>query len=258
MNPVKTKRYYPFNQYLRDKFGAKVYKVTIDAGFTCPNRDGTKGRGGCIFCNNEGFSVNSRYQRRSTRSIEEQVRQGIDFKRRRYKADKFIAYFQAYSNTYGPVDHLRNLYDRALSFEDMVGLAIGTRPDCTPPQVLDLIESYARKWEVWLEYGLQSSHDETLRRINRGHDFASFLDAMERTHGRGINICVHVILGLPGESYEDMMETARRLSGLDFQGIKIHLLHVMKDTPMERQFHDGKVSLLEQEEYARLVCDFLE
>ena len=156
------------------------------------------------------------------------------------------------------MDHLRELYDRALSFPDVVGLAIGTRPDCAGDEVLDLIESYARRTEVWLEYGLQSSHDRTLKAINRGHDYACFSGAMERTQGRGILICVHVILGLPGETHEDMLITARRLREMNFQGLKLHLLHVMKDTPMERQYREGKVRVFEQEEYASLVVDFLE
>lgn len=258
VTPATTERYYPFNRYLRERFGAKVYKVTLDAGFTCPNRDGTKGWGGCTYCNNEGFSVNSRFDRRSAGSIEDQLRQGIAFKRKRYKAEKFLAYFQAYTNTYDSVKHLRELYDRALSFPDVVGLAIGTRPDCAGDEVLDLIESYARRTEVWLEYGLQSSHDRTLKAINRGHDYACFVGAMERTQGRGIHLCVHVILGLPGETREDMLTTARRLGEMNFQGLKLHLLHVMKDTPMEQQYRQGRVRVFEQNEYASLVVDFLE
>ena len=250
-------RYFGFDRYLRRRFGTKVYKVTLDASFTCPNRDGSKGVGGCTFCNNEGFSVNSR-QDRAAKSIEQQMLEGMQFKRRRYKAEKFIAYFQAYTNTYGSVEHLKDLYDRALSFPDVVGLDIGTRPDCAPDDVLDLIESYTRRCEVWLEYGLQSSHDRTLDLINRGHDFACFLDAMRRTRGRGIHICVHVILGLPGESREDMLETARRLSQVEYQGLKIHLLHILRRTPLEKQYHQGQIRLLEQEEYASLVVDFLE
>ena len=250
--------YYSFNQYLRDKFGTKVHKVTVDAKFTCPNRDGSKGWGGCTFCNNEGFSINTRNGDSSCGSVEEQLLQGIDFKRKRYKAEKFLAYFQAYTNTYGPVERLKSLYDEALSVPDVIGLDVGTRPDCAEKETLDLIQSYADKTEVWLEYGLQSSHDQTLERINRGHDYACFVDAMKRTQGRGINICVHVILGLPGETHEDIMLTAKRLSELNFQGVKIHLLHIMRETQMEEQYKEGDIRLLTLEEYALLVTDFLE
>jgi radical SAM protein (TIGR01212 family) len=246
------------NQYLRDKFGAKVHKVTVDAHFTCPNRDGTLGRGGCTYCNNAGFSVNSRAEPGSSLSVREQIEAGIEFKRRRFKAEKFLVYFQAYTNTYGPIEHLRELYDTALSIPDVVGLDIGTRPDCVANPVLDLIESYASRTEVWLEYGLQTTHDRTLELIHRGHDYAAFVDAMERTRGRGIKICVHVILGLPGETHEDMMVTAERLGRMEFQGIKIHLLHILRDTPMARQYAEGEVSLLSLPEYASLVVDFLE
>lgn len=257
-NMSQPERYYSFNRYLQDRFGVKVYKVTLDAGFTCPNRDGSVGWGGCTFCNNEGFSVNSRADRRKTKSIEEQLQEGMAFKSRRYKARKFLAYFQAYTNTYGSVDHLKDLYDRALSFPDVVGLSIGTRPDCAGDEVLDLIEGYARRTEVWLEYGLQSAHDRTLELINRGHDFACFVDALNRTQGRNIHICVHVVLGLPGETRDDMLETARLLGRMEFQGIKIHLLHILRNTVMERQYQRGELRLMEQEEYASLVVDFLE
>jgi uncharacterized protein len=258
-SPQNKERYYSFNQYLRDKFGTKVYKVTVDAAFTCPNRDGAKAWGGCTFCNNEGFSINSRDDRAKTRSVREQIETGIAFKRERYKAEKFLAYFQAYTNTYRPIEELKPLYDEALSIPDVIGLDIGTRPDCAPEPVLDLIESYTDSSEVWLEYGLQTAHDRTLEAVNRGHDYASFVDAMERTNRReGINICVHVILGLPGESREDMMETARKLGQFEFHGIKIHLLHIMKRTVMEKQYREGRIRLLEMDEYADLVAEFLE
>lgn len=250
--------YYSFNQYLRDKFGVKVHKVTVDAHFTCPNRDGTLGWGGCTYCNNAGFSVNSRAEPGSSISIREQLEAGIEYKRRRYKAKKFLAYFQAYTNTYGPIEHLKELYDNALSIPDVIGLDIGTRPDCTPNPVLDLIEFYASRTEVWLEYGLQTTHERTLKLLNRGHSYAAFVDAMERALGRGINVCVHVILGLPGESRDDMMLTAKRLGQMEFQGIKIHLLHVLRDTTMARQYANGEISLLSLPEYASLVVDFLE
>jgi len=252
---TKTKPYYPFGEYLKERFGCKVYKVTIDAGFTCPNRDGKVGVGGCSYCNNMGFSANSR---RGPAPIREQMVQGMAFMRERYKAEKFIAYFQAYTNTYGPIDKLKKCYDTALEFEDVVALSIGTRPDCVPEPVLDLIESYSDSHEVWVEYGLQSIHDDTLSRVNRGHDYADFIDALERTRRRGLKICVHVILGLPGESHDDMMATARAVAEMGIDSLKIHLMHVLKDTSIEKDFAEGRFRPLEFDEYVGLVCDFLE
>ena len=252
---LKTKRYYPFSEYLKERFGCKVYKVTIDAGFTCPNRDGTLGWEGCTYCNNRGFSANTRG---TPVPIGEQVEQGMAFMRKRYKAEKFIAYFQAYTNTYAPVDTLRACYDAALVSDDIVALSIGTRPDCVEEPVLDLIEIYRDAYEVWVEYGLQSIHDDTLDRVNRGHDYAMFLDALERTKRRGLKMCVHVILGLPGESHAAMMATARAISHMDIDSLKIHLMHVLKDTPLEKDLREGRFTPLEFDEYIELVCDFLE
>ncbi|RJP21394.1 MAG: TIGR01212 family radical SAM protein [Candidatus Abyssobacteria bacterium SURF_5] len=252
---MHAKRYYQFSEYLKERFGCKVYKVTIDAGFTCPNRDGKLGWGGCTYCNNKGFSANTR---KAPGPIAEQVRQGMEFMRRRYKAEKFIAYFQAYTNTYAPIEILRAYYDEALAFEDMVALSVGTRPDCVPESVLDLIESYRSSHEVWIEYGLQTIHDKTLRLINRGHDYAVFLDALDRTKQRDIKICVHVILGLPGESRDDMMATACAVGEMNIHSLKIHLMHVLKDTPIEKDYREGLFKALEFDEYIKLVCDFLE
>jgi radical SAM protein (TIGR01212 family) len=249
------KPYYPFGEYLKERFGCKVYKVTIDAGFTCPNRDGRFGEGGCSYCNNIGFSANSRIE---PAPICEQVERGMAFMRKRYKAEKFIAYFQAYTNTYAPIETLKECYDAALGFDDIVALSIGTRPDCVPEPVLDLIEDYKKTHEVWVEYGLQSIHDSTLGRVNRGHDYAAFLDALERTKRRDIKICAHVILGMPGESREDMMATARAVAGMGIDSLKIHLMHVLKDTPLEKEYEEGRFSPPGFEEYVGLVCDFLE
>jgi len=189
--------YYPFSGYLRERFGCKVHKVSLHAGFTCPNRDGTRGFGGCAYCANESFSPRAG---RPIRPIAEQMADGMAYLRRRYKARKFFAYFQSFTNTYDPPERLRARYDAAAAFADVVGLSIGTRPDCAPEDVLDVVESYSDRLEVWLEFGLQSAHDRTLERMNRGHDFATFVDAVERTSRRRINICALVILGLPGES----------------------------------------------------------
>jgi len=251
----KRLRYYPFGEYLREKFGCRVHKVTIHAGFTCPNRDGTVAVGGCIYCVNESFSP---VAGKAHVPIARQVKDGIAFMRNRYGASKFIAYFQPFSNTYADVATLKARYDEALCDPDIVGLSIGTRPDCVPNEVLDLVQSYTDTYEVWLEYGLQSVHDRTLKSINRGHLYDAFEDAVMRTIGRGIKICVHVILGLPGEDWDDMMATARAVSSLPIDGLKMHHLYVAKGTPLEKLYREGKVKLFTVEEYVPLAADFLE
>jgi radical SAM protein (TIGR01212 family) len=248
------KRYYRFSEYLKRVFGLKVYKVSLDAGFTCPNRDGKKGFGGCMYCVNESFSPNAG----RPISIGEQMRRGMEFMRSRYRAEKFIAYFQAFTNTYADVETLRRCYEEALRFPDVVGLSIGTRPDCVPDDVLDLIRGYASRCHVWVEYGLQSMHDATLDFVNRGHHYGDFVDAVRRTRERGINVCAHVILGLPGESREDMMETARGVSSLGVEGIKLHHLYVARHTPLETLYRLGKIDVLSHDEYIELAADFLE
>jgi radical SAM protein (TIGR01212 family) len=190
--------------------------------------------------------------------IAQQMREGMEFLRRRYEAEKFYAYFQPFSNTYSDVATLKARYDAAVNLPDVVGLSIGTRPDCVPNPVLDLVQSYTDRLDVWLEYGIQSVHDRTLRAINRGHLYADFVDAIQRTKGRGIKICAHVILGLPGERWDDMMETAQRVSRLGLDGIKIHHLYVARNTPMEAQYARGEVKVYTLEEWVPLVADFLE
>lgn len=248
-------RYHSFGRYLRRRFGCRVHKVTIDAGFTCPNRDGSRGLGGCTFCNNTGFSPNARLE---PAAVRQQMANGITSARRRRKAERFIAYFQAYSNTYAPLPRLRELYDEAWNFADVVGMSVGTRPDCVDPRKIDLISSYTSRGEVWIEYGLQSARDDTLQAINRGHSYDEFLDAIDMTRDRGLKICVHTILGLPGETHEMMLDTHRRLAELPIDGIKIHLLHIMRDTVLADQYHRGEVPLLERDEFVGLVCDVLE
>lgn len=250
-----TKRYCTLNTYLRSLFGCRVQKVSLDAGFSCPNRDGTLGRSGCLYCNAHGSGTGA-FAR--GQSITDQLRQSMQYLSRRYGAKKFLAYFQSYCNTYGPVDGLRAIYDEALSVPGVVGLSIGTRPDCVDAAVLDLIEDYARTCHVWVEYGLQSARDETLKRINRGHDFAAFCRAVSQTAGRGIRICAHVILGLPGETRADMLATARAVAALPLDGVKIHLLYVVRETGLARLYHAGRYCCLGQAEYVELVCDFLE
>ena len=248
-------RYYSFARYLRQRFDCRVQKVTLHAGFTCPNRDGHLGWGGCTFCNNEGFSPNTRLE---PSAVQEQLDRGIAAASRHRKARKFIAYFQAYTNTYGPIDRLQALYDAAWAFPEVVGLAIGTRPDCVDREIIDLIAGYTSRGEVWVEYGLQSCHSNTLAAINRGHDYKTFLDAIELTRNRGLKICVHTILGLPGEDRDMMLETHRRLAELPIDGIKLHLLHVMRDTVMANQYERGEFELRSRPQYVSLVCDVLE
>jgi uncharacterized protein len=248
-------RYYAFSRFLRERFGRKVFRVTIDAGFTCPNVDGSVAFGGCVYCDNRSFSPNRRLPRASVR---EQVSRGIGILQRRYRADRFLAYFQAATNTYAPLEKLRRLYDEALENPQVVGLAIGTRPDCVPDPILDLIQDYARDRYVCLELGLQTIHDRSLDWMNRGHHFDVFVDAVRRCQDRGFDLCAHVILGLPGETHDDMLATAEALAALPVQAVKVHNLHVVRDTPLADMYAKGEARLLERDEYVQVVCDFLE
>jgi hypothetical protein len=252
---VSGRRYTAFSDELRRVFGCRVQRISVDAGFTCPNRDGTAGTGGCIFCGGKGSGS---FGIRPELSVASQLLHGKEFLARRYGAARFLAYFQAYSNTYAPVEHLRLLYDEALSVPDVAGLIVGTRPDCLPADVLDLLAGYARSTYFWLELGLQSPLDRTLSLLNRGHDFASFADAVARSRERGIRVCAHVILGLPGETREEMLATAGILNDLGVEGVKIHQLHVMRGTALEEMHRRGEVRCLERDDYVGLVCDFLE
>ena len=247
--------YYDLNTYFRAKFGQRVHKLTVDAGFDCPNRDGRIARGGCIYCNPRGSGTGLYARGFSIRAQLERSKAPVT---RRFKARKFMAYFQSYSNTYAPPAVLKRAYDEALSVADIVGLSIGTRPDCVDDEILALLERYARTHLVWVEYGLQSAHDRTLSAIRRGHDVRCFVDAVERTRHRGIAICAHVILGLPGESRRDMLATARLIADLGLDGIKLHLLYVIKGTPLADTYRQGGYRCLTQAAYAELVCDVIE
>jgi radical SAM protein (TIGR01212 family) len=252
-----TKPYRSYSSYLQEKFGQRVYKVTLDGGFTCPNRDGTKGRGGCTFCDDTGSS--SRAQDRRD-SITDQILKNLERQRRRFKADKFIAYFQSYTNTYSPVDRLKRLYDEAMSAHpDIVGLAISTRPDCVDEEKLALIASYKRPDNyVCVEYGMQTIHDRTLDLLNRCETHQDFLDAMALTRKYDLDHCIHVILGLPGESWKDQMATADTLARLRVNGVKIHLLVAMENTPLAESYRRGEWVPMEREPYVALICDFIE
>jgi len=251
-------RIYDFNTYLRNLYGERVQKISIDAGLTCPNRDGTKSFGGCIFCNSKGSGTGEGLL--AGRSVREQILRQQQAIGRRYKARKFLAYFQSFSNTYAPFQILKHLYDEALSVEGIVGLCIGTRPDCLDPKVMGLLASYAAQdYLIWLELGLQSFHEQTLQRINRGHGIREFLEAVDLAKNYPkINLCVHVILGLPGEGKAEMIDTARRLSQLPIQGIKLHLLYVIKGTPLASLYQRGEYRCLSREEYLDILCEFIQ
>lgn len=249
------KRYTDYNAYLRGLFGERIQKISVDAGLTCPNRDGTLSGTGCIYCNAKGSGTGAFSK---GLCVKEQIEAGKIPAMKKYKARKFLAYFQSYTNTYAPVERLKSMFDEALSCDGVVGMAVGTRPDCVDGQKIDLLASYARDFLVWVEYGLQSVHDATLALINRGHDFRAFERAMAMTRGKGINVCAHIILGLPGEDRAMMMDAARVLADLGVDGVKIHLLYVVRGTALERMFQKGAYQPLEQQEYVDLVCDFLE
>lgn len=246
--------YRTFSQYLSKRFGEKVYRISLDAGFTCPNRD--YGNQGCAYCSEQG-SWNGKIEREP---LKEQVRKGKEIIKRRYRANKFIAYFQAYTNTYAPVDTLKKIYDSVLlGDEEFVGLTVGTRPDCIDRDKLKLISAYKeRGLMVWVEYGLQSASDETLRLIGRGHRVEDFKRAVFMSKEYGLLVGTHVIIGLPGEDRENIKKTAHFLAGLPVDMLKIHNLNIVKDTLMAEWYYSGKVKPLGLEEYAELVVDFLE
>jgi uncharacterized protein len=247
--------YRNFGRYLRDTFGCRVYKVSVDAGFTCPNRDGTVGVGGCIYCNNDSFRPVSADR---LKPVPQQVREGMDYLRRRFKAEKFIVYFQPYTNTHAPLKVLVPLYESALDHPDVIGLSIGTRPDCMDEEKIAWLERLAGHRSVTVEYGLQSINDSTLARINRGHTFQSWLDAMQRTRDRGIKLGTHLILGFPWESREDAVATARAVSGKGLSFLKLHHFHVVRNTEAARMHAERPFPLLLLEDYADLAVDFVE
>ena len=253
--PFLGKRYNPYGGFLKKTFGCRVYKVSVDGGFSCPNRDGTVSVGGCTYCNNRSFRPATAAR---LKPVGEQVRDGISFLRKRYGAKKFIVYFQPYSNTYAPLDCLVPLYERAIDHPDVVGLSVGTRPDCIDDAKIAWFENLARTRFVTLEYGLQSIYDETLVRINRGHDFGCWLNAMERTRDRGIRIATHLILGFPWETREEMLKTAEILSDKGLEILKLHHLHIVRNTALGSEYQKKPFRLLDFESYVDLVVDFLE
>ena len=249
--------YYDFSTFLRQYFEGKVQKISVHAGFTCPNRDGAKGVGGCTYCNNQTF--NPEYCDPKL-SVTQQLEDGIRFFSRKYPAMRYLAYFQAYTNTYGELEHLKKMYEEALAVEGVVGLAIGTRPDCMPDALLDYLQELNRRTFLMVEYGIESANDETLRRINRGHDFATAIEAVRRTHERGILTGGHLILGLPGEERDELLRQASLIASLPLDMLKLHQLQLIKGTRMAREYeeHPEMFHLYEADEYIELVIDYIE
>jgi uncharacterized protein len=252
---MSEKPYQLFSDYLKQRFGGRVHKISIDAGFGCPNRSGGRSGVGCLFCDPGGSGAVGIER---SLSIHDQLEQGKEVMVRKYKAKSFLAYFQPFSNTYGPVAALRACYDEALAVPGVVGLAIGTRPDCIDPAVLELLAEYHRQTYLWLELGLQSVHDPTLAYLRRGHDYQTFLQSYRGAKERGLRVCVHLILGLPGETREQMLATADEMARLRVDGIKLHLLHVLAETPLGERYQQGEFRTLEQADYISLVADVLE
>ncbi len=252
-----SRRFNDLSGYIRHKFGARVQKLSIDAGFTCPNRDGSKGTGGCSFCNNKSFNPD---YCTPEKSVTEQIRQGMDFFSKKYGDIKYLAYFQAYTNTYSSINDLRRLYEEALNYPGISGIVVGTRPDCIDLPLLEYFKDLSSRYYVSIEYGIESSLDRTLLRINRGHDWQECVKAITMTAGQGIHTGAHLILGLPGESREDMLDHARRVSQLPLSMLKIHQLQIIKGTRMETEFLESPADFLffSVDEYIDLVIRFLE
>ena len=250
-------RYLNYNQVLKTEFAERVQKISINAGFTCPNRDGSKGNGGCTYCNNQTFSPE---YCKPSKTVSEQVKEGIDFFHHKYKAQHYLAYFQSYTNTYDSLDKLKIIYEEALSYPAVIGLVVGTRPDCVNAVLLDYFAQLAKKYYVMIEYGIESTNDETLKFINRGHDFACAENAIRETAKRGIRTGAHIILGLPGESRETILSHADKLSELPIDTLKIHQLQLVRGTKMAQQYaeHPEWFNLYSADEYIDLVIDFLE
>jgi radical SAM protein (TIGR01212 family) len=251
----KLERFRSYNRWLQERFGERVYKVIVDAGFTCPNRDGTVATGGCTYCNNSSFRPPSAIK---TEPIRDQVREGIAYVRKRFHAKKFIVYFQPFTNTYAETEYLRQLYTDAIDHPEVVGLAIGTRADCVDPEKIRMIDDIGRKIFVSLEFGVESIYDDTLRRVNRGHDYAAVLRAMELVKRTSLHIGAHLILGFPWETREQWLSMAREMSRLGVDMVKIHHLHIVRGTGLAAEYARQPFRVLEYEEYLDLLCDFVE
>lgn len=250
-------RYLNYNQVLKSEFSERIQKISINAGFTCPNRDGSLGTGGCTYCNNQTFSPE---YCQKTKSVSQQIEEGIVFFHHKYKTQLYLAYFQSYTNTYDSIENLKAIYNEALSYPNVVGIVVGTRPDCVNDELLDYFAGLSQKFYVMIEYGIESTNDETLEFINRGHDFACAENAIRETAKRGIRTGAHIILGLPKESRETILSHAKKLSELPITALKIHQLQLIQGTKMAQQFaeHPQWFHFFTAEEYLDLVVDFLE
>lgn len=249
------KRFHTWNHEMREQFGVKVFKVMLDAGFTCPNRDGSIAAGGCTFCSARGSGDFAGSRRDDLVTQFNQIR---DLQHKKWPEAKYMGYFQAYTNTYAPVEELREYYEVILQQPGVVGLSIATRPDCLPEDVVDYLAELNERTYLWVEMGLQTIHESTSTLINRAHDTDTYYKAVESLRARGIRTCAHIIYGLPGEDREMMLATGDAVARMDVQGIKIHLLHLMQKTPMVRQYEAGLLRFLEKDEYVNLVVDTLE
>lgn len=249
------KRYHTWNYYLRNNFGEKVFKVSLNAGFTCPNLDGKISRGGCTYCSNSGSGD---FAGNPASPLSEQFAEIKAMMHKKWPHAKYIAYFQAYTNTYAPLEVLKQKYEEALTFENVIGLSVSTRPDCLEDDVVDYLDELNKRTNLWVELGLQTIHDKTSKIINRGHDYKTFLEGLKKLQDRNIKVVVHIINGLPGEDYDMMMETAKAVAKMNVDGVKIHLLHVIKNTALAKSLEKNEFSLMDRDEYINLVCDQLE
>ncbi len=248
--------YFSLRDYFFKKYGKRVQKITVSLPFTCPNRDGSKSKGGCSFC----YDGSKPLRIDSGKDLKIQIKEGIEKAKRKYGEDiLFIIYYQSYTNTYGSLDYLKEVYNTALQFERVVGIDIGTRPDCMPEEVISLLVDYCKKGlEVWVELGLQSANFETLKKINRAHGVSDFIEAVLRIAPTPLKICTHIIVGLPGEDKRDFLETAKLVASLPVEGIKIHPLHIVKHTPLARVYQKNPFPLLDFEEYVKICADIIE
>lgn len=251
------KRYHTWSQHLKSQFGEKVFKVALDGGFSCPNRDGSVGTGGCTFCSESGSGD---FAQSHLDPLPIQLEKGIELEHKKWpNSRKYLAYFQNFTNTYAPVEVLKNRYEQVLHEEGVVGIMIATRPDCLPPETIAYLAELNKSHYLWVELGLQTIHDDTGERINRGYSYDTYLKAVDALRKHGIRVCTHLINGLPGESRDRMMDSmARVLLDSDIQGIKLHLLHLMQNTALVQDYEAGRLQFLEKDEYVGLVCDQLE
>ena len=248
-------RYNTYRPYIKEKLGYRVNKLSVDMGFTCPNRDGNLAVGGCVYCNNDSFVPP---YARARFSMDQQITNGMEYLRNRFKAEKFIIYFQSYTNTYDSVEKLEQMYRDALAYDDVIGLAVGTRSDCVDAEKLDMFEELAKDYYVCVEYGIESIYDKTLDYMNRGHDYQSVLDTIEMSKGRGFEIGAHVIVGMPTETKEEMLKMADEVSSLGIDVFKVHNLHIVRNTQLARMYKEKPFQLFTFQEYVTFIVDFLE